>query len=304
MALYDSDMNYSKRFLEYFKNQENLLFEIMVFTRKESLQEFLGYQAVEILLAGEGNLPEDLQKDNIKYVFNLTDKKLEEPDAVIPAIHKYQAAKKVMSDILSNYTRLENTIVSAELGGNIILSVFDPLSGMEGFSFARSMAVSMSEQSKVLFLPLTLLPVQHMNRNLSQEQSLSEFIFYLKENHPELMNKFKPLIKYDGTLSCLTGLAHGFDLLALNQEDAKHWVTFLKEKSGYDTVVIYLGFYSEASVEILRLSSSVYIPVSDDPYQLEVIKEWERQMKEMGIDITTPQFRRMPADKVKIGLQP
>lgn len=291
LAVFDADSIYTIRFLEYFKKNRIPGFEITVFTEPESLQEFLKYQKAEILLLGDGLQASEVAKDSIKYIFCLKDR----DDAGLVKdeyrINKYQSAGRVLSDLLSLYTRLENDTVMAGSGNTHIISVFAPVPGISKTLFAWSLAAGLSEKRKVLFLPLELFPVPDIHAAMDEAQSLSEYLYYLKENNPNLFMKMKQNLKFTGKLSYLSGIAHGFDLLSLNKEDAMRWAEELRAHMDYGAIVFYLGFYSEATLEIMVRSDEVYIVSEENSYEKEVRKEWERQMASLDIHTGQKKFK-------------
>ena len=52
-------------------------------------------------------------------------------------------------------------------------------------------------------------------------------------------------------------------LLSLDKGDIGSFIDAIKNYMDYDLVIYYLGIYTEASMEILRLSNGVYITICD-----------------------------------------
>lgn len=282
LALFDSDGVYGARLMEYIKNLAWEDFDILLFTRQESLTDFLKYQPVEILLydkdACNDTFYKELQKENIKYIFYLcNDRKLLQDGQ---EIYKYQAAGKIASDILSCYTKLENNNKETYYDDVQIISVYSPVPGGEKISFAWSLAKELSNKRKVLFIFLDPLPADFIIKSGQTGYAISEYLYYLKENNPA---NLKSYLGYSEKLSFLSGLSHGFDLLSLSKEDAQKFLKELKDHKDYETVVFYLGFYTEATMEILQAGNQAYLVICKSPYEEAVIKEWERQMELMGI---------------------
>jgi hypothetical protein len=70
LALYDSDVFYVSRFMEYFNKKIDSHFEVSAFTKKESLDEYLTFHPIEILLLGSGFVDESFTGRNIKYIYH------------------------------------------------------------------------------------------------------------------------------------------------------------------------------------------------------------------------------------------
>ncbi len=292
-AIYDFDVTYTTRFMEYFKKRTDLDFEISAFTRKESIEEFLKTHQIEILLYGSDITLEGFPIENVKYIYEFTDDPRKESDSGPPTIFKYQPVQTVMTDIIKDYIRKVNeTQVKNNFITTNIISLFSPTQSNANLPFAWSISTLLSEQKKVLFIPLDLFPIRVISSLDSSTQSLSEFIYYLKEN-PNIIVKMKSLLAYSGKLSYLTGITHGFDLLSLTKEDIHKWVEELKLHTDYQTVVFYLGYYSDSTLELMKLSDSILVTTTGTLYGEAVLNEWERQMNTIGIDTNQNKFQRI-----------
>jgi len=293
MAIYDSDIIYATRFMEYFKKKKDLGFEISAFTRKDSLDEFLRAHQIEILILGEYITREELLEEKIKYIFRFSDEPKTENDTGSPGIFKYQPVQAVMAEIIGVYAKKKNESgIEQSSEFTKIISVISPTPNTMKLLFTWSIGVLLSERKKVLIVPLDLLPIQLLSFVDYTSQSLSEFIYYLKEN-PNIITKMKSLLCFNGNLAYLTGITHGFDLLSLTKEDIGKWVEALKNHTDYHTVVFYLGCYTDSIVELMKQSDSILIPITGTAYEKPMLNEWERQMGRIGIDTNSDKFQRI-----------
>jgi len=291
LAIYDSDSIYTTRFMEYFKKKKDLNFNISAFTRKESLEEFLLAHNIEILLLGGQALEEELPKEKIKYIYRFIDNPNEEMGVDQPFIFKYQSAQIIMTKVINDYVKKENEDqIKSSSKSTKIISIVSLVPGIEKLAFAWAMSILLAEQRKVLFIPLELLPFQLLSFVNNTSQCLSEFVYYLKENSKSIV-KMKSLLGYNGNLSYLVGLAHGFDLLALKNEDIHNWIEELKIHTDYQTIVFYLGSYTEAMTELVKTSDSILIPTIGTFYEKAMRQEWDSQMKKIGIDTSHDKFQ-------------
>jgi hypothetical protein len=284
LAIYDSDAVYATRFMEFFQKRKEKEFEIIAFTKKESLEQYLTQHKIEILLF-DGSLPlEEKLKDNIRYIYELSDRQSRNQDTGFFKVFKYQAAQQVMQDIMSIYNAGDNKVPCSYSSDCFeLVTVFSPIPDAGKLLFAWSLSVLLSERKKVLFIPLDSLPVTVFSSEDDSNQNLSEFIYYLKENTPNKIIKMKPLLRYVGNLAYLSGLSHGLDLFSLSKEEVLNWTEELKNHTDYDAAVFYISHYSDAMVEVLGESSVVYAVMKDNPYEKAVIKEWDRQMEFIGM---------------------
>jgi hypothetical protein len=307
-ALYDSDIFYATRFMEYLKTKKEFGFEITVFTCLESLKEFLQTHRIEILLVNE-NI-EDIEDiklplERIKHIYKLTEEKGYEKNDEIPQVFKYQAVHAMMSELITDYASKENNAQIVYNANSIkIMSIFSPVQNVEAISFAWSLSSLISEQKKVLLVMMDLLPVPLISSTNIAKDSLTEFIYYLKENLSIIM-KMKTLLGYIGNLSYLTGITHGFDILSLNKEDVRKWVEELRVHTDYQAVIFYLGCYNEAMLELMNLSDNVLVTTTGRPYDNALQKEWEQQLSRMGNQHSPDKYRKIQLqEEVSLGQAP
>ncbi|NLO08747.1 MAG: hypothetical protein GX129_02605 [Clostridiales bacterium] len=294
LAIFDTDILYASRLLEHFKKSAWDGFDILLFTREDSLIDLLKYQPLDILLYGGDALSKELPEENIKYVFYLCADMKQKEDKQ-ESIYKYQAAGKIASALLSSYTRLEDRHEKNPVDDMVFISIFPPIPGPEKISYAWSYAKELSNKKKVLYIAFDLLPTTFMLGVENRGQSMSELLYYLKESKSDYMDKFKSYLNYSEKLTYLTGPIHGFDLLSLSREDIGRFMDDIKNYTDYETVIFYLGIYTEASMEVLGRSNEICIVTCDLPYEELVIKEWERQTELIGLPI-----KKLKIDRVKL----
>ncbi|HWT26484.1 MAG TPA: hypothetical protein VN131_00960, partial [Mobilitalea sp.] len=87
LAIFDSDSIYATRFMEYLKKRKDFDFDVIVFTRKDSLEEYLKNHRIELLLLGEGIDSGELAKDNIKYLYRLSERPVKDKGSEYPLIY-------------------------------------------------------------------------------------------------------------------------------------------------------------------------------------------------------------------------
>ncbi|MFT4143241.1 MAG: hypothetical protein QM644_02205 [Mobilitalea sp.] len=305
-ALYDSDLFYATRFMEYYKKKKEYNFVFLLFTKKESLEDYLTTHEIELLIADEDvsleNLPKEKIKHSYRLVHQLTNNLLTSEET---SIFKYQSAGKVMEELFLDYYKKKNesrTILpTAKVRINSILSLTP---NVEALAYAWSSGLLLSEHRKVLLVLLELLPVPLIEISQASENALSEFIYYLKENN-NIMSKTKGLERYVGKLTCLSGFAHGMDLISLNRNDVQRWLEELKNKSDYDNVIFYLSGYCEAGFEIINQSDTVVFPEEVDFIRKGAQEAFINQMLLYGINnLNSIERPRLNADKdlEKLGL--
>ncbi len=291
LAVCDSDIFYVTRFMEYFKNKKEFSYEILAFSQKESLEDYLQAHSIEILILGDMFVPEEYA-DKIRCSFQLRELQNQGIADTTHSVYKYQPVQQVMDEILKRYRNEQGEQREGNEESQVFLyAVFSPLTNACKLLFSWSLAFQLAVRKKVLFIPLELFSVNLLLFQKGGGQELSEFIYYLKENQ-DISLKIKSLLSFTSNLDYLSGSAHGFDPLSLSKEDMQRWIAQLKLHTDYKAVVFFLGFYSEAAAEVMKLSDTVIIPSGQSVYEKSILRDWEEQMKHIGINTATDKFRK------------
>ena len=290
LAIYDTEVSYASRLMDYMKKSALAGFEVLLFTRRDSLEEFLKEHVVELLLLGE-EIQEEVPQENIRFILQLTGTKPISRKESTQKVYKYQPAGNLINDLLACYMKaqgLQGTDGSGELK---IISVFAPTGGLREVTYSSYLARCLAERQKVLYLPIEQLPATGFSATEGEDQALSEFIYYLKEGDSSLISRLKGLLKFTGKLACLSGIAHGLDLLSLDKEDAGRLIEELKKNTDYEAVIFYHGIYTEFTIELMKRSSYNYILSDGSAYSQGTLREWDKQMEFLKINTGAENYK-------------
>lgn len=294
LAFYDSDEHYARRFMEYFKKKQDLGMSLAIFTRKDSLLDYLNQNPVDILLLGESisDLTGDLNCGKVKQIYKLADTTTINHEAGWTLINKYQMVQAIISDIKADYMRHESELASAKPDKLKLISIISPIQDLASLIFAWSSGLLVSERSRVLLVSLELLPVRVISTSDYSNQPLTELIYYIKEK-ADIISRIKTLACHQGGLSYLAGIANGADILALNKEDMQHWIAALRTESDYEQVIFYSCSNSEATQELIRASDTVIYCCGDGIHAQLLYAEWESQLERANISLDHNKFIKL-----------
>ncbi len=299
LTIYDSDSVYTQRMMDYIGKKKYKGFEFRVFTNKDKLIEHMEKHNIDLLLTGDIDIDQcfvesiSLKKDT--HIIYLTpDLFSHEEDNL--NVYKYQPIAKVISEVISIYTRLNkknlNLLKDKDTSFKVI-SIFSPLANLLKSHFAWSLAEELSNYYSLLFIPMEAWPIGgHGNKGASGHE-LSQLIYYLKENRKDLMSIMNSNLSYHGKLSYISGMSHGFDIISLEKEEGKNLLDNLKNNTDYELVIFYFGLYTEFSQEIMTSSDTCFITIEDEEYEEQVYEEWKRQMEFAGHQVDSERYNKV-----------
>jgi hypothetical protein len=294
MAVYDSDVMYATRFMEYFRKRTEYDFDIMVFTHQESLKEYLTHHKIDVLLMGD-ELDITLVRDSIPYIYQLKENASTHNDEEYPFINKYQSAQSVMRDIMNDLRQREKPNYWTDT--KKILTIYSTSTDLNSVLFGWSLSILLAEREKTLYIPLELFSISLLSFIQNENPNLSDFIYYLKENNPNLKPRFTSLLQQYGNLSYLNGITHGLDVQSINKDDICRLVEELKTQTDYQTIVFYLGCYNEAMLELMRNSDKMFLICSKEPYHRLILNGWLRQQERMDSNTFLHNYQKLLFDE-------
>lgn len=259
LAIFDEEADYANRLMDYIKRKQVKPLQVRVFTNSSRLKEFAGQNPVHILLINE-NLPvEELKQDAIKNICLLAENAYSSGDNRYPVIYKYQSAESILKELFSHFPLTKNPERTNNYteGNKKLICVCSLGEEVLRQLFSYSLAKQYSTLRKTLYINFNVLQVISGLSGDRTEKDLSEFIYYLKQNNPNLINKMTDSIVIKDTLNYMEGVSFGPDLFELTEEDIAEWLKALMSDTEYEVILFDVGCYFQAALELLRNSSQV-----------------------------------------------
>lgn len=286
VAIYEEDIYYANRLMDFLNAQEEFLLETVVFSKKESLQEYLSEHQITILLLSEWMDRSDLKNEHIKYKIVLCEGILVKEEETEQVINKYQSAEHIMREILAFYVSKETLPFAyrylPQYRNCEMISVYSPCGGSSKTTTAFVMAQVLSESKKVLYLNLEMFSGITFQSFQEVSSGLSDFIYYLKQRKSNLAMKLQALVRKEGGVDLLYPAEHYNDLYALDIQDIQLLLEELQSATAYDVVIFDIGFMSDAILELLEASCCIYMPFSVSKRNQQKEERFFRFLKEEG----------------------
>lgn len=250
LVIYVLEEDYARQLSGYLNRQEEFPYRAAVFTNAESLDSYLEQAPADILLLGE-DCPYEAE-GKAKQQILLTDERHRELSE--PWIFKYQSAGNIMREI-SAYTA-EPEITCEEGQRPHVSTVFATRGGQERSEYARALAKELGREGTVLFLNLDLFPAEPGGTE-GDWKGMSEAVYYLKQGGEAARWKIKGLVADQDGIRVIRPVHCSMDLMELTPKDVGTLFEVLRGMKELDFVVLEVGFYNEAMLEICRHSDVV-----------------------------------------------
>lgn len=250
LVIYEKEEDYAARLSGYLNRDPEFPYRVAVFTNPESLSNYLEQSYADVLLLGEECAYE---ASGVGRRILLTEQHRDELEE--PWIFKYQSAGNIMREIVA-YTAPADS--RDEQGGPRIYTVFATRAGQERSEYARQLVQELKSQGEVLYVNMDLFPPEGKS-STGEWKGMSEVIYYLKQGGERMRFKIRGVIgEYNG-IRQLQPVHCSMDLMELTPEDVAVLFQVFREMQEFDHIVLEVGFYNEAMLEICRFSQVIYL---------------------------------------------
>lgn len=286
LAIYDNEVEYANQLMNYMKRKQKQSIQTSVFTNQESLKEYLKHDKVHVLLINENIELESELHEKIKNICILSEGNYIRENATYPVIYKFQSAELVMQEIFSYFPIEipESSFHGLEKSKLKIISIYSVTRDMEKTAFALNLAKQYAKEHNTLYINLDIFQTIN-NMNLQgEEKGLSDFIYYLKQNSPNLITKMNKLIMKEGNLKFIQGAVFTPDIYELTTEDMLLWIQEINNSTNYEKVIFNVGCFFQATLELFRNSSELLYIIGDKVIDKSKYEVFKNQLQWAGFD--------------------
>lgn len=286
-AVLDSHCEYVECLARYLEGKQDFPFEVVTFTEHSAYLAYEKKHKVEILLCEEEFALGHASEYNPRVFIVLTEYYASETASGYRAVFKYQSAETLLTEVGS----IRNSVLASDkteescLKRAKVFGICSPSGGSCKSTLALAMALKQSKKERTLFLSFDPFYNIPGTQKEIKDQSLSDIIYYLKQNPENLHDKIRMVIKRQSCLDYVMGVAHWVDLMDITGSDMKELLEELIYNMSYDSIIIDIGMFSSASMDTLRFCDKIYVPTlgeDESGLEREKAKEWTRQIKFIG----------------------
>lgn len=296
-ALYDTE-GYMKSLAEYL-GKKNFLLESRLFTKMDSLTDFLREHHPDVLLLGQEIDQQQLQfLDHAESVIVLTEGNIvAERVSPFPLVFKYQSAEKVLQEIFQIIAETGDTVPASlrSFGGHTEFLGICRLYG-EPLPLQRIFSVKGGREKKSLFINMELLSgLECGKQGTEQLRGMSEIIFYLKQKSDKLSAKVRALAKEWEGSDYLYPVEDYRDLYSISRDDVDRLLLMLADETDYERVVFDVGFLNDTALYLLYCCDRIYIPRAKNNWEENQRNALERLLTREGLEDMVESIRYVSA---------
>ena len=125
----DNDENYTESFLEYIEEKKGMPFEIQVFTKQESLLQYLESREPQLLLVASDVMCHEIEKVNREKIVILAGEEVSSSFSEYRTIYKYQSMENVIHQVIDYYIDItkDSIFVPVTKNKSEIIGIYSPV---------------------------------------------------------------------------------------------------------------------------------------------------------------------------------
>lgn len=268
VAFCDMDEVYRSRFVTYLMEHKAREMTVCAFSEPELLLEHVKKQDFDVIIAGDIciSAEEELEKAGVPVV-KLTEKmpELVAEEMDFPAgktqkkvsVFRYQPMDKILHEVQVIAGGNRNAGVTGIACRQEILGVCSPVKHEMQTAFSMILATILSEKRKVLYLNFMQFSGMFKNFGLCGECDMGDVILRLRKGRMNVETFFRSVYEA-GQFSYIPPFRNPEQLGEFSAEDFRTLLTFVREETDFEVLVIDFSTGVQSFAEMLEECSSCY----------------------------------------------
>lgn len=281
------DEQYAYRLMNYMKGKPGVPYEIMVFTDKNSLNDFLKSNEVEVFITNDEEMIREVPKGKVHYILKLSEEESTGSAGESTEYHpifKYQSTEIIIREMLSYcageiYLAVNN--LAKRTKGKVV-GVYSPVGRCYKTAFSLAIANTLGKNGNVLYINLEEYTGLSDSLFRGNRTGLSEVMYMYRRNSAGLRQKLRDYICPVGKFDCIFPVECPDDVADILAEE---WITFfqyLLDVSEYEFLVVDVGSIVKKPWCLFEIMNIIFMPEAEDSISRRKVEEFYQHMNMMG----------------------
>lgn len=263
-------------------SREGNEFEVFGFSEEEDYLKTEGKKNFDVLIFGEKFFKTSKEYEKKKKVIFLSEGDVPKEQEGVQILFKYQSADNLLrgihyltGDIIK--PGKEKSVFSKEKD---MIAIYSPWNHRMQTPFALAAAEELSLKKRVLYLNFSTCRGFCKSTGIEKGMDMGDIFYLIREGEEELAAKFQSGIYTIGNFAVIPPPENPEHYMEWTKEEVECFLTFLLEKTGYETLVLDIGCMIPGFFRTLEMSSHIWL-----------LKE-NRTKKDLGLEELRELFRK------------
>lgn len=281
-AICDLEEAYVVHLADYLNQKPDMPFRVMAFTQLDSLIDYAKGNEIEILLISVEAMTDEVRSLNVHRTIILSDGEtpnLEDEDLFID---KYQDSDTI-ARLVCGFSGQANERLKDSLGSCRLISVYSPIGRCGKTFFSLTLAQSIAQAEKTLYLNLESCSGLEGLLKASWREDLADLIHASRTEPENLHAMLEGIVKCFGNLDICPPPFFPEDLRETSAAEWMHFFATLVQEAGYQTIVLDVGDQIKDIPELLKFSSAICFPILPDPVSRAKVSQFEKNLDALSM---------------------
>ena len=304
IAVCDGDGSYGEKLGEWISLQKGDKMQCVSFSSPECFLEHLSRQRQDIVLLGQGFLSDARICKEISRVKEEKEGQMHGTDSVlwirlrgmedrerlndvirgIPSVDKYQPASRILREVFSVYQDQGKEMPEQMEGKKEVIGVYSPGHSIWQTPFSLTFAQTLVQKEKVLYVNLKECAGFKGWFQQKYEKDLLDVMYLCLDGGGNVSNCISSALYTIEGIDYIPPAEDGGCLGEVSAQDYLKFVELLRERSGYEVIVLDFGMMVPGFFRLLGMCSKVYIVTEPGELQAAPLQQFQQMASRQGAE--------------------
>lgn len=286
-AVYDPDLEFAFRFMEYAKGYPFMTMDVRAFTTEDHLLMTAQKEEIGILLISEAVLTEKVRALPVRCQVLLNEDCFAvadvESQADTQSVYKYQAPDELLRKVLDLYDADEKKYFSNRKKGTMkVIGVYSPIGRSRKTSFSIVMGQILSRSRRTLYMNLEQYAGFERFLGERYDCTLSDLLYFARQGQLDLGEKLQRIVMQIGNMDYVPPMLCPEDFISVEREEWLELFQRIEEQTSYDYLILDLGEGIQGIPDLLASCDRVFFPTRSDPMSVAKKDQFFWMLSELG----------------------
>lgn len=286
LCICDGESAYAGHLSEMLEEKKEVRFQICCCSTFEHAAELAAEMVIDILIVGEEIPHEERKQIPAGKVFVLTQEKEKSFEDNETGVYRYQSIDEI-------FTQMAQACLDSDSGELFCLTgkkkkdmicVFSPVHRTGKTTFALELGKELARYESTVYLNLEMYAGRGGLFPEERGQTLSDLLYYSRQEDQNLGLRMGMMVRQMQNLDYMMPSAVSADIRSVTAEEWRRFLMQILNQSIYEIVILDISEGIQGLTDMLDLAGKVYMPVLDDPVSLGKVRQFEDEMKLMGVE--------------------
>ncbi len=286
-VIFDVDEVYSYRLMSYLKSVSAIPYELLVFTKRQALEEYFATNEAEVLITNDDKVLELASKWKISKILKLSEEQTAMAVCESTEYHpifKYQSTDNIVKEVVHYCLEQPEYLSRGKRGktGGHIIGIYSPAGRCYKTTFSLALSNALAKKGTVLYVNLEEYSGLTESILTREKGSLSEIMYMYRRGYGGISSRIQSMTGRIGKFDYLPPVEYPEDVVDVLPEE---WITFIEFLFGnmdYDYLVVDIGNLVKKAWNFFEMMDVVFIPQPEDVMSANKLREFITVINNMG----------------------